>query len=491
MNKLAASLQDKNLLRDQAFIAGQWVVATAQKTFAVHNPADSQTLAQVADCGVAETRQAIAAAAAAQPTWAALTGKERGQILRRWFELIMQHQQDLARIMTAEQGKPLAEAVGEIAYGASFVEWYAEEAKRIYGEMIPHTKKNTRMIILKQPVGVVAAITPWNFPSAMITRKCAPALAAGCTIVLKPAEQTPLSALALVELGQRAGMPSGVMNILTTSTPEPVGLELTTNMLVRKVTFTGSTEIGKLLMQQAATSVKRVSLELGGNAPFIIFDDADLEQAVAGAISCKFRNAGQTCVCANRFYVQDKIYDAFAKALRGAMEKLHVGAGDKPDVSIGPLIDIAALNKVQELVADAKSHGGKITMGGAPHALGGTFYQPTLIENAVPTMRLSQEEIFGPVVALYRFKDEAEVIRLANATDYGLAAYCYSRDLARVFRVAEALESGIVAINEGIFSTEAAPFGGVKQSGFGREGSHHGIDEFVNVKYVLLGGLAA
>ncbi|MBI1274079.1 MAG: succinate-semialdehyde dehydrogenase [Alphaproteobacteria bacterium] len=485
----ALDLQDKDLLRTEAFIGGAWVAADKGKSFAVLSPANGSELVGVADCGVAETRRAIEAADGAGPAWAALTGKERGQVLRRWFDLITQHQEDLARIMTAEQGKPLAEARGEIAYGAGFVEWAAEEAKRVYGDVVPPFRKGARTLVLKQPLGVVAAITPWNFPSAMITRKCAPALATGCTLVIKPAEQTPLSALALAVLAERAGLPPGALNIVTAHDPAPVGAELTGNPRVRKVSFTGSTEVGKLLMRQAADGVKKMSLELGGNAPFIVFDDADLPRAVEGVLASKFRNAGQTCVCANRIYVQAGIYDAFAAALGKAMQALKTGPGDVPDVHIGPLIDDAAIRKVETLVEDAKKQGGKVTAGGARHALGGLFYEPTLIEGAHGAMRLAHEEIFGPVAALFRFGDEAEVIALANDTEYGLAAYFYTRDLGRAFRVAEALEAGIVAVNEGVFSTETAPFGGVKQSGFGREGSHYGTDEFVNVKYVLMGGI--
>ncbi len=478
-------LQNPSLLKTGALIDGAWVAGN--KKFAVHNPATGAELAQVADLGSAETKTAIAAAKAAQGPWAKLTGKQRGQILRCWFESMVQNADDLAAIMTAEQGKPLAEAKGEILYAASFLEWFGEEAKRVYGDIIPETKPGTRILVMKQPVGVVGSITPWNFPSAMITRKCAPALAAGCTVVLKPAKQTPLSALALGELAIQAGVPKGVLNIITSSNSSSIGMELCTNPDVRKIGFTGSTEVGKILMQQAAVGVKKMSLELGGNAPFIVFDDADIDAAVAGAIISKFRNAGQTCVCANRIFVQKKIAAEFNKKLAAAMAQLKVGNGTENGVTIGPLIDQNAVTKVQELVDDARSQGAVIALGGAGHALGGLFYQPTLITGATPKMRLHAEEIFGPVAAVYEFTDEAEAIQLANNTEYGLAAYFYARDLGRVFRVAEALEYGMVAVNEAILSTEVAPFGGIKESGFGREGSFYGIEEYVETKYVLLG----
>lgn len=480
-------LQNPSLLKTGALIDGAWIAGN--KKFAVRNPATGAELAQVADLGVAETKTAIAAAKAAQGRWAKLTGKQRGQILRRWFELMVQHADDLAAIMTAEQGKPLAEAKGEILYAASFLEWFGEEAKRVYGDIIPETKPGTRILVMKQPVGVVGSITPWNFPSAMITRKCAPALAAGCTVVLKPAKQTPLSALALGELAIQAGVPKGVLNIITSSNSSAIGMELCTNPDVRKIGFTGSTAVGKILMQQAAAGVKKMSLELGGNAPFIVFDDADIDAAVAGAIISKFRNAGQTCVCANRIFVQKKIAAEFNKKLAAAMAQLKVGDGMNAGVTIGPLIDQNAVTKVQELVDDAKNQGAQIALGGAGHTLGGLFYQPTLITGATPNMRLHAEEIFGPVAAVYEFTDEAEAIQLANNTEYGLAAYFYARDLGRVFRVAEALEYGMVAVNEAILSTEVAPFGGIKESGFGREGSFYGIEEYVETKYVLVGGL--
>jgi succinate-semialdehyde dehydrogenase / glutarate-semialdehyde dehydrogenase len=480
-------LQNPSLLKTGALIDGVWIAGN--KKFAVHNPATGVELTQVADLGVAETKTAIAAAKMAQGRWAKLTGKQRGQILRRWFELMVQHADDLAAIMTAEQGKPLAEAKGEILYAASFLEWFGEEAKRVYGDIIPETKPGTRILVMKQPVGVVGSITPWNFPSAMITRKCAPALAAGCTVVLKPAKQTPLSALALGELAIQAGVPKGVLNIITSSNSSAIGMELCTNPDVRKIGFTGSTEVGKILMRQAAVGVKKMSLELGGNAPFIVFDDADIDAAVAGAIISKFRNAGQTCICANRIFVQKKIAAEFNKKLVAAMAQLKIGNGVEAGVTIGPLIDQNAVTKVQELVDDAKNQGAQIALGGAGHALGGLFYQPTLITGATPNMRLHAEEIFGPVAAVYEFDQEAEAIQLANNTEYGLAAYFYARDLGRVFRVAEALEYGMVAVNEAILSTEVAPFGGIKESGFGREGSFYGIQEYVETKYVLVGGL--
>ncbi len=475
------------LLKTQAFIDGQWIGAA--QTFAVHNPSTGKEIAQVADCGVAEVKKAIDSAQAALGPWQALPGKERSKILRKWFDLMIQHQADLAAIMTAEQGKPLAEAQGEIVYAASFVEWYAEEAKRVYGDIIPSAKPSQRILVMKQPVGVVAAITPWNFPSAMITRKCAPALAAGCTVVLKPAEQTPLSALALAELALQAGMPKGVLNIVPSHDPVAVGKELTQNPIVKKVSFTGSTEVGKILMQQSASTLKKLSLELGGNAPFIIFKDADLDAAVTGAIASKFRNNGQTCVCANRILVERDVYNEFAEKLRLAMSKLKVGDGMEQGAQLGPLIDKQALQKVQDLTQDAVRKGAKIALGGKQPAQGGQFFEPTLLLDAAKNMRLAQEEIFGPVAALFPFQGEDEATQIANDTPYGLAAYVYTRDLGRTFRMAEKLQCGVVSINEGVFSTESAPFGGVKESGFGREGSFYGIEEYVHTKYVLVGGL--
>jgi succinate-semialdehyde dehydrogenase/glutarate-semialdehyde dehydrogenase len=457
----------------------------------VTNPATGAVLARLPDMVEGETRRAIEAAAAAWPAWAARTAKERAAILRKWFELIMANQEDLAIIMTSEQGKPLAEARGEVAYGASFIEWFAEEGKRIYGDVIPHTQQGRRIVVLKQPIGVVAAITPWNFPNAMITRKCGPALAAGCPIVIKPPAETPLSALALAVLAERAGIPKGIFNIVTTAHSSRVGQELTANTLVRKFSFTGSTEIGKLLMRQCASTVKKVSLELGGNAPFIVFDDADLDAAVAGAMLSKFRNMGQTCVCANRIFVQDKVHDAFAAKLAAAAAAMKVGDGLADGVTQGPLINMEAVEKVERLVGDAVAKGAKLVTGGKRHALGHTFFEPTVLTGVTTQMPIAQEEIFGPVATLFRFSTEADAIRLANDTEYGLAAYFYARDIGRVWRVAEALEYGIVGINEGIISTEVAPFGGMKESGIGREGSKYGIEDFLEVKYLAMGGIGA
>jgi len=482
-------LTESRLLRQQCYVNGQWVVADGGGTLAVTNPATGAEIARVPDMGVDETRRAIEAANAAWPAWRAKTAKERAAILRAWFNLIMAHQEDLAVLMTAEQGKPLAEARGEVAYGASFIEWFAEEGKRIYGDVIPSHGPDKRIVVIKQPIGVVAAITPWNFPNAMITRKCAPALAAGCPVVIKPAALTPLSALALAELADRAGIPPGVLNILTTKRSSAMGAEMTSNPLVRKLSFTGSTEIGKTLMQQCAANVTKISLELGGNAPFIVFDDADLDAAVAGAIASKYRNTGQTCVCANRLLVQDGVHDAFAEKLADAVKAMTVGDGLAGETQQGPLIDTAALDKVQALVGDAVGKGARVVLGGKPHSLGGTFYEPTILTDVSRSMRLFREEIFGPVAPLYRFSTEDEAIRMANDTPYGLAAYFYARDIGRVWRVSEGLEYGIVGINEGIISTEVAPFGGVKESGLGREGSRYGMDDFVEIKYLCMGGL--
>ncbi|ENO75246.1 NADP-dependent succinate-semialdehyde dehydrogenase [Thauera sp. 63] len=482
-------MKDDTLLRTRAYIDGAWTEADDGARFDVLNPADGGVLASVPDMGAAEARRAIEAAAAALPAWRARTAKERAAILRKWFELIMAHQEDLAVLMTSEQGKPLAEARGEVAYGASFIEWFAEEGKRVYGDVIPAHGADKRILVLKEPIGVVAAITPWNFPIAMITRKAGPALAAGCTMVIKPAEDTPLCALALAELAERAGLPKGVLNIVTTMKAAEVGGELTANPIVRKLSFTGSTEVGKLLMRQSADTVKKVALELGGNAPFIVFDDADLDAAVAGAMASKYRNAGQTCVCANRLLVQDGIYDAFAARLAEAVAKLKVGPGLSGDVQQGPLINADAVAKVEELLGDAVAKGAKIVCGGKRHALGGTFFEPTIVTGLTPAMRIAREEIFGPVAPLFRFHTEDEAIRMANDTEFGLAAYFYARDIARVWRVAEGLEYGIVGINEGIISTEVAPFGGVKESGIGREGSKYGIDDFVEIKYLCMGGI--
>jgi succinate-semialdehyde dehydrogenase/glutarate-semialdehyde dehydrogenase len=481
------ALNDASLLRTQAHIDGAWRDAGTGRTFPVTNPATGETIANVADLGADETHEAIAAAARAWPGWRARTAKERAAILRRWFELIMANQEDLARLMTAEQGKPLAEARGEVAYGAAFIEWFAEEAKRVYGDIVPTHAAGRRIVVLKEPIGVVAAITPWNFPIAMITRKVAPALAVGCTAVIKPAEDTPLSALALAELAVRAGIPAGVFNIVTGSDPAAIGNALTASPLVRKLSFTGSTEVGKLLMAQCAGTVKKVSLELGGNAPFIVFDDADLDAAVVGAMASKYRNAGQTCVCANRLLVQAGVYDAFAGRLAAAVATLSVGNGMEAGVQQGPLINDAAVTKVEALLADAVDKGARVTIGGKRHARGGTFFQPTVLTGATAAMRLAREEVFGPVAPLFRFETEEEAVRMANDTEYGLAAYFYSRDLGRVWRVAEALEYGIIGINEGIISTEVAPFGGMKESGIGREGSRYGVDDFLEIKYLCMG----
>ena len=479
-------LNDPTLFRQQAMINGRWRDASGKETLAVTNPANGQPLGNVPKMGAGETREAIDAAARALPAWRALTAKERSSILRRWFELMMEHQDDLARLMTLEQGKPLAEAKGEISYAASFIEWFAEEGKRIYGDTIPGHQADKRLLVIKQPIGVTAAITPWNFPSAMITRKAGPALAAGCTMVLKPASQTPFSALALAELANRAGIPEGVFNVVTGSASE-VGGELTGNPLVRKLSFTGSTEIGRQLMEQYAKDIKKVSLELGGNAPFIVFDDADLDKAVEGALASKFRNAGQTCVCANRLYVQDSVYDRFAEKLQQAVSKLQIGDGLQPNVTIGPLIDEKAIAKVQEHIADALGKGARVVTGGKVHELGGNFFQPTILVDVPGDAKVAKEETFGPLAPLFRFKDEADVIAQANDTEFGLAAYFYARDLGRVFRVGEALEYGIIGINTGLISTEVAPFGGVKSSGLGREGSKYGIEDYLEIKYMCIG----
>ena len=484
----ALPLRDPKLFREQCYIDGQWVGADAKKTLAVINPANGQALGTVPDLGAAETRRAIQAAERAWPAWRAKTAKERAVILRKWFDLMMASQDDLAQLLTAEQGKPLAEARGEIAYGASFIEWFAEEGKRAYGDTIPSPWTDKRVLVIKQPIGVAALITPWNFPNAMITRKAGPALAAGCTVVIKPAGQTPYSALALAELGERAGIPKGVLNIITGDS-KAIGAELCANPVVRKLSFTGSTETGRVLMRQCADTIKKLSLELGGNAPFIVFDDADLDAAVEGSIASKYRNAGQTCVCANRIYVQDGVYDAFAARLAEKVKGFKVGPGTEPGVVIGPLIDQQGLEKVEKHVADALGKGARAIVGGKRHERGGLFFQPTVLANVTPDMLVSREETFGPVAPLIRFKTEAEVIRLANDTEFGLSGYFYSRDVGRIFRVAEEMETGIVGANVGIISTEVAPFGGVKQSGLGREGSKYGLEEFLEVKYILLGGI--
>ncbi|MEZ4364528.1 MAG: NAD-dependent succinate-semialdehyde dehydrogenase [Kofleriaceae bacterium] len=482
------ALRDPGLLRERCYVDGAWVPATDGATIAVTDPSTGRRLGDVPRLGAADVRAAIDAASAALPAWRARTAKERSAVLRAWFDLILEHQEDLALIMTAEQGKPLTEARGEIAYAASFLEWFAEEAKRAYGDTIPAHQADKRILVLKEPVGVVAAITPWNFPAAMITRKAGPALGVGCTMVVKPASATPLSALALAELGERAGLPAGVFNVVT-GAAGVVGGELTRHPAVRKLTFTGSTAVGKQLAAACAATVKKVSLELGGNAPFLVFDDADVDAAVEGAIASKYRNSGQTCVCTNRLLVQDGIYDAFAAKLAAAVGRLVVADGRAAGCQQGPLIDEAALHKVEAHVADAVARGGRVLAGGQRHALGGTFYQPTVIAEATREMAVAREETFGPVAALFRFREEAEAIALANATEFGLAAYVYTRDLARTFRVTEALESGIVGVNTGLISTELAPFGGVKESGYGREGSRYGLDDFLSIKYVCIGGV--
>jgi succinate-semialdehyde dehydrogenase/glutarate-semialdehyde dehydrogenase len=481
-------LADSNLWKTQALIAGEWRAADAGQTTEIRNPANSEVLGAVPNMGAAEARRAIEAAGAALPAWSKKTAGERAKILRRWFDLMMANQDDLAVIMTAEQGKPLAESKGEIAYAASFIEWFAEEGKRVYGDIIPGHQADKRLLVLRQPIGVVTAITPWNFPAAMITRKCGPALAAGCTFVVKPAPQTPFSALAMAELAQRAGIPPGVFNVVT-GEPQAIGGEFTGNPLVRKLSFTGSTAVGKLLMSQCAGTVKKVALELGGNAPFLVLDDADLDAAVTGAIASKYRNTGQTCVCANRFIVQSKVYDAFAAKLAEAVKKLRVGDGLKGETDQGPLIDAKALAKVESHVADAKAKGAKIVTGGQRHALGGTFYEPTVLTQVTPAMQLAREETFGPVAPLFKVDTDEQAVQLANATEFGLAAYVYTRDLARSWRVSEALEYGIIGLNTGLISTEVAPFGGVKESGIGREGSRYGILEFTELKYVCVGGI--
>ncbi len=481
-------LNDPSLLRTQCLVGGTWAEADDGRTLPVFDPATGELIASVPDAGAAETRRAVAAADQVMASWKSQTAEARAHVLRRWFDLMRAHQEDLALIMTSEQGKPLAESRGEIAYAASYVEWFAEEARRIDGEMLPSPWGDKRIIVTKEPVGVCAAITPWNFPSAMITRKVAPALAAGCTIVVKPAAQTPLSALALAELALRAGVPPGAFSVVTGGATA-IGGELTANPVVRKLTFTGSTGVGRLLAAQCAPTLKRLSLELGGNAPFIVFDDADLDAAVAGAIASKFRNTGQTCVCTNRMLVQEGVYDQFAEKLGRAVAQLKVGHGMQPDVTQGPLIDAAALAKVQALVADALDQGARCVAGGRRHALGGTFYEPTILADVRSTMRIATEEIFGPVATLLRFRTEAEAIAMANDTEFGLASYFFSRDLARVWRVAGALDVGMVGINTGVISTAVAPFGGVKQSGMGREGSRHGIESYIDTKYLCMGGL--
>jgi len=487
--KTKLELRNPALLREQSYINGKWVAAKDGNTFPVTNPADGSLVAKVPQLDVADARDAIEAANAAWPAWRSKTAKERSAILRRWFDLIVANKDDLAAIMTAEQGKPLAESAGEIMYGASFIEWFAEEAKRIYGDVIPTHLPDRRILTIKQGVGVVAAVTPWNFPTAMITRKAGPAMAAGCPVVIKPSSETPLSALALAELAGQAGVPAGVFNVITTRDSRGVGKELTESPLVRKFSFTGSTEVGKSLIRQCASTVKKVSMELGGNAPFIVFDDADIDSAVQGAVISKYRNAGQTCVCANRVYVQEGVYDEFVEKFTAAVKDLKVGRGEEAGVNIGPMISTDAIDKVEELLADAKDKGAEVIEGGDRHELGGLFYQPTVVSGVTSNMAFATEEIFGPVAPIFRFSTEEEVIKLANDTEFGLASYFYARDLGRVFRVAEELEYGMVCVNDGILSTETAPFGGVKESGIGREGSKYGLDDYIEIKYITLAGI--
>ncbi len=482
------NLSDSTLFRQQSYIDGAWCNADSGETIDVRDPATGSTLGTIPKMGAAETRRAIEAANKAMPAWRAKTAKERAAILRKWFNLMMENQEDLAIMMTMEQGKPIAESRGEIAYAASFIEWFAEEGKRIYGETVPQHMADRRIIVLKEPIGVVGAITPWNFPSAMITRKAGPALAAGCTVVCKPATETPYSAFALAELAERAGIPKGVLNILTGKSSE-IGTEITANPVVRKITFTGSTEVGKKLMEQSAATVKKVTMELGGNAPFMVFDDANLDAAVEGAMLSKFRNMGQTCVCANRIYVQSAVYDAFADKFAAEVAKLKVGNGLEDGVTQGPLINSGGIDKVEEHIADALSKGARVMTGGSRHELGGTYFQPTVLADVNPQMMVARDETFGPLAPLFRFDTEEEAIQQANDTEFGLASYFYSRDIGRIWRVSEGLEYGIVGVNTGIISTEVAPFGGVKESGIGREGSHMGIEEYLEAKYVCLAGI--
>ncbi len=483
------NLDDAGVFHDQCYINGQWRSANSGKTIDVTNPANGAVIARVPRMGAVETAEALAAADQAQKSWRNTLGKERCDILRRWHDLMIENREDLARIMTAEQGKPLAEARGEITYSASFLDWFASEARRVGGETIPQHQSDKRIVVIRQPVGVCVAITPWNFPSAMITRKVAPALAAGCAVVAKPATQTPLSAFALCELAERAGLPAGLLSVLTGSSSE-IGSEMTSNPVVRHLSFTGSTEVGRFLMRQCSSSIIKVALELGGNAPFIVFDDADVDAAVEGAMISKYRNSGQTCVCANRIYVQDGVYDEFAEKLSIAVSRLRVGDGMQDGVTQGPLIDMDAVQKVEDHIADAVQHGAEVVVGGSRHELGGTWFEPTLLCNVTRDMQVAREETFGPLAPLFRFGHEAEVVEMANDTEFGLASYFYSRDLARVWRVAEQLEYGMVGINTGLISTEVAPFGGVKQSGLGREGSSHGIEEYLEMKYLCIGGIS-
>lgn len=485
---MTLKLKDEKLLQTQAYINGQWLDGDNGETFVVDNPATGEAIADVASCGTAETRRAIEAAGATLPAWRKKSAKQRSAILRKWFNLMMEAQEDLARILTAEQGKPLAEAMGEVAYGASYIEWFAEEGKRIYGDTIPEPSDDKRVVVIKQPVGVVACITPWNFPNAMLTRKIAPALAAGCTVVCKPANATPLSAFAFVELAERAGVPAGVINIVAGRTSE-IGDELTSNPTVRKLTFTGSTPVGKHLTAACAGTMKRTSMELGGNAPFIVFDDADMDAAVAGAMICKFRNAGQTCVCANRILVQDGIYDEFTERLMAAAADFKLGDGAADGVTMGPLINEGAANDVLGFIEDAVGKGANVATGGGRSDIGACFVEPTILTNVSSDMRVFSEEIFGPVAPIFRFKTEEEAVAMANDTPFGLACYFYSRDIGRIWRVAEGLEYGIVGINEGIISNEMAPFGGVKESGQGREGSKYGLDDYLEIKYMCMGGI--
>ena len=482
------TIQNFKLFRDKCYINGEWVEANSKDTISVNNPASLKEIGTVPKCGKEETTIAIDAANTAWPQWKSTSARERSNILRKWFDLIISYKEELAQIMTIEQGKPINESRGEIVYGASFIEWFAEEAKRVYGDTIPDPLTDRRIVVLKQPVGVVASITPWNFPNAMITRKCAPALAVGCPVVIKPASQTPYSALALAALAEEAGFPKGTLNVITGKASE-IGDELATNPIVRKLSFTGSTEIGKVLMAKCAGTVKKVSMELGGHAPFIVFDDANIDDAVAGAMQSKFRNTGQTCVCANRVYVQEKVYDEFCKKFVEAVSKMKVGDGLEEDVTSGPLIDENSLNKVEEHVQDAVQMGAKVAIGGSKHSLGMNFYQPTILTDVTPQAKITFEETFGPVAPVYKFKDENEVIELANNSPYGLASYFYSRDIGRVWRVAEALEYGMVGVNTGLTSKAEAPFGGIKESGLGREGSKYGIDDFIEIKYVNMSGL--
>lgn len=483
------SLKDSSLLKSQAYINAQWVDADNGDTFEVHNPATGEKLADVANLSAIETKRAIDAAKTAWVDWHNKTGKERSSILHTWFRLLMENQNDLSKILSAEQGKPLVESMGEISYGASFIEWFSEESKRIYGDVIPAHGRDKRIIVIKQPIGVVAAVTPWNFPNAMITRKAAPALAVGCPFIIKPAAETPLSALALAVLAERAGIPAGIFNVVPSAKASEIGGEMTSNPNVRKISFTGSTKIGKLLMQQSSQSVKKVSLELGGNAPFIVFDDADIDAAVAGAMISKYRNSGQTCVCTNRFLVQDSIYDEFVEKLSASVKSLKVASAFEEGAQQGPLINEAAVNKVEEHIADAINKGGRIITGGKRHAKGGTFFEPTIIADATTDMVCATDETFGPLAPIFRFSTEEEAIQLANDTEFGLAAYFYSRDIGRIWRVAENIESGMVGVNEGLISTEIAPFGGIKESGLGREGSHYGTEDYLEIKYICMGGL--